>query len=66
MLNTRQSINASVLFEAPCLLELKQIVSDDEHVRRGIDDADELAGLRVRQGGVAAPHGQQVFEALAA
>ena len=30
MLNTRRSVRDSVLFEAPCLLELKQIVSDDE------------------------------------
>lgn len=30
MLNTRRSLNASVLFESPCILELKQIVSDDE------------------------------------
>jgi hypothetical protein len=30
MLNTRQSIDSSVLFEQPCILELKQIVSDDE------------------------------------
>jgi hypothetical protein len=30
MLNTRRSVSESVLFESPCLLELKQIVSDDE------------------------------------
>ena len=30
MLNTRRSVPDAVLFEAPCLLELKQIVSDDE------------------------------------
>ena len=30
MLNTRRSLPSSVLFESPCLLELKQIVSDDE------------------------------------
>lgn len=30
MLNTRRSIDSSVLFESPCILELKQIVSDDE------------------------------------
>lgn len=30
MYNTRESISASVLFESPCILELKQIVSDDE------------------------------------
>ncbi len=30
MFNTRQSLPSSVLFESPCLLELKQIVSDDE------------------------------------
>lgn len=30
MLNTRRSVSESALFESPCLLELKQIVSDDE------------------------------------
>ena len=30
MLNTRRSVSESVLFESPCVLELKQIVSDDE------------------------------------
>ena len=30
MLGSRRSVNAAVLFESPCLLELKQIVSDDE------------------------------------
>lgn len=30
MLNSRKSLPASVLFGSPCLLELKQIVSDDE------------------------------------
>jgi len=30
MLNTRKSLDSSVLFGAPCILELKQIVSDDE------------------------------------
>jgi len=30
MLNTRRSVGAAALFESPCLLELKQIVSDDE------------------------------------
>ncbi|HVG21059.1 MAG TPA: DUF87 domain-containing protein, partial [Blastocatellia bacterium] len=30
MLNTRRSTDLAVLFESPCLLELKQVVSDDE------------------------------------
>jgi DNA helicase HerA-like ATPase len=30
MLSTRRSVSETVLFESPCLLELKQIVSDDE------------------------------------
>lgn len=30
MFNTRNSINSKILFESRCLLELKQIVSDDE------------------------------------
>lgn len=30
MLNTRSSVRSAELFESPCLLELKQIVSDDE------------------------------------
>ncbi|RJR44328.1 MAG: ATP-binding protein [Deltaproteobacteria bacterium] len=30
MLNTRKSLDDSILFETPCLLELKQLVSDDE------------------------------------
>lgn len=30
MLGTRRSVGDSVLFESPCVLELKQIVSDDE------------------------------------
>lgn len=30
MFNTRRSLDTAVLFQAPCLLELKQIVSDDE------------------------------------
>ncbi|HPO14826.1 MAG TPA: ATP-binding protein [Candidatus Hydrogenedentes bacterium] len=30
MLNTRHSLDASVIFDSPCILELKQIVSDEE------------------------------------
>lgn len=30
MFSTRQSLDVSTLFESPCILELKQIVSDDE------------------------------------
>jgi DNA helicase HerA-like ATPase len=30
MFDTRRSVSDSVLFESPCILELKQIVSDDE------------------------------------
>jgi hypothetical protein len=30
MFNTRQSLNSSVMFGSPCILELKQIVNDDE------------------------------------
>lgn len=30
MLNTRRSTELSVLFESPCIIELKQIVNDDE------------------------------------
>lgn len=30
MFNTRNSIDSSILFKAPCILELKQMVSDDE------------------------------------
>lgn len=30
MFNTRRSISPKILFESPCLLELKQLVSDDE------------------------------------
>ncbi len=30
MFNTRNSLNSSILFNTPCILELKQIVSDDE------------------------------------
>jgi len=30
MLDTRQALDPSALFETPCILELKQIVSDDE------------------------------------
>ncbi|KUG26048.1 putative atp-binding protein [hydrocarbon metagenome] len=30
MFNTRNSIDSSILFKTPCILELKQIVSDDE------------------------------------
>jgi hypothetical protein len=30
MLNTRRSLDHAVLFERPCVLELKQLVSDDE------------------------------------
>ena len=30
MLNTRESVDQALLFERPCVLELKQLVSDDE------------------------------------
>jgi hypothetical protein len=30
MFNTRKSIDSSILFGSPCILELKQVVSDDE------------------------------------
>jgi len=30
MLNTRKSLDSSILFASPCIFELKQIVSDDE------------------------------------
>jgi hypothetical protein len=30
LLNTRKSVHQAVLFETPCVLELKQVVSDDE------------------------------------